>query len=123
MEKKEVNMAPRPKATLSLVVMLCILGALMVPGLARGAASGTVDIRVSGGNDDAEERLNDGAVDRGSLDLQLIRDGGIDQIVGPGRDPRLTNTRHAKRSFPAPAAIVGVMEARRPGVVALHPER
>ncbi len=47
------------------------------------ATSGnSLSVRVSTGNDDAEERLSNGAVTRNSSDLELIRDGSRNQIVG-----------------------------------------
>ena len=42
----------------------------------------TVSLRVSQSSDDAEERVSNGAVDITSSDLELIRDGSNDQIVG-----------------------------------------
>tara|TARA_R110002049_G_scaffold290183_1_gene473486 strand:- start:137 stop:4750 length:4614 start_codon:yes stop_codon:yes gene_type:complete len=42
----------------------------------------TVTSQVSNDRDDAEERVSNGNVDRGSSDLELIRDGGNDQLVG-----------------------------------------
>ena len=38
--------------------------------------------RVNSGNDDAEERISNGDISRGSSDLELGRDGSRDQIVG-----------------------------------------
>ena len=42
----------------------------------------TVSVRVSSGNDDAEERLSSGSVSTGSTDLELGQDGSNKQIVG-----------------------------------------
>ncbi|WP_072863272.1 Calx-beta domain-containing protein [Arenibacter palladensis] len=42
----------------------------------------TVTSQVSNDNDDAEERVSNGDMDRGSSDLELIRDGSNDQLVG-----------------------------------------
>ena len=41
----------------------------------------TVEIRISADNDDAEEDVSGGSVDRGSSDLEFVDDGG-DQVVG-----------------------------------------
>ncbi len=43
---------------------------------------GGLSIRVSAGNDDAEERVSNGNVSLGSSDLELIKDGSNNQIVG-----------------------------------------
>ncbi len=42
----------------------------------------TIEVRVSDGDDDAEEVESDGDMDLSSTDLELIRDGSDDQIVG-----------------------------------------
>ncbi len=42
----------------------------------------SVDVRVAASSDDAEETLSTGGVDTNSSDLELIRDGTQDQIVG-----------------------------------------
>ncbi|MBT8132551.1 MAG: DUF11 domain-containing protein, partial [Gammaproteobacteria bacterium] len=46
------------------------------------AAAVTVTSQVSANNDDAEERISDGDMDRGSSDLELVFDGGTEQLVG-----------------------------------------
>ncbi|TFG89240.1 MAG: hypothetical protein E4H18_00570, partial [Hyphomicrobiales bacterium] len=43
---------------------------------------GTLDVRVSANNDDAEERISTGAVSRNSSDLELSVDGSNAQLVG-----------------------------------------
>ena len=42
----------------------------------------TVTSQVSNDNDDAEEEVSGGDMERGSSDLELIRDGGTNQLVG-----------------------------------------
>ncbi len=42
----------------------------------------TFETRVAGDNDDAEERLSNGDMYRSSSDLELVRDGSRDQLVG-----------------------------------------
>ncbi len=41
-----------------------------------------LNIRVSNNNDDAEEEIDDGSMDRNSTDLELTEDGGDNQLVG-----------------------------------------
>lgn len=41
-----------------------------------------LESRISASNDDAEERISDGDMSRTSTDLELISDGGDDQLVG-----------------------------------------
>ncbi|MGD9229118.1 MAG: hypothetical protein PVF26_21625, partial [Desulfobacterales bacterium] len=60
------------------IILACLL--VTVPEPSWGE-SGTLDIQVSDGNDDAEELVGTGAVNLTSSDLELIRAGG-DQIVG-----------------------------------------
>ena len=59
-------------------VVVGLLLALPSPAL---AATGTVDIRVAHGDDDAEERVQNGQMNLGSSDLELIREAD-DQTVG-----------------------------------------
>jgi type IV pilus assembly protein PilY1 len=42
----------------------------------------TLDVRVSGDNDDAEERVSNGSMDRNDDTLDLARESGVDQLVG-----------------------------------------
>jgi len=42
----------------------------------------TITSQVSSGNDDAEERVSDGSMDLTSSDLEIISDGGSDQLIG-----------------------------------------
>lgn len=46
------------------------------------ATNYTVERRLYGSNNDAEQRVSNGAMDLTSSDLELIRDGGNDQVVG-----------------------------------------
>ena len=65
-------------------LILTIFCFLTIPyGTAFGACN-SVDIRVSAGDDDAEERLSDGLMDLSSTDLELINDAPDDgdQAVG-----------------------------------------
>ena len=67
-----------------LVLMTLFIGLALVfssPMPAKGATSGTLNIRVSTGNDDAEESVSNGDMYLTSSDLELVRDGS-DQIVG-----------------------------------------
>lgn len=59
---------------------------LLLMSMAMFATAGTiqaatVDVRVSNGNDDAEQYVSSGNMNRGSTDLEFVNDGG-DQIVG-----------------------------------------
>jgi hypothetical protein len=58
-----------------------LLGALAGLAPASVSAQGTLDVRVSVSSDDAEERNDTGAIQRGSSDLELVRDTA-DQTVG-----------------------------------------
>jgi PilY1 beta-propeller domain len=62
-----------------LTIMMGLVFSMTTPVLAL--TSGTVNIRVSDGNDDAEEDVSDGDMDRGSSDLEMIHESE-DQIVG-----------------------------------------
>ena len=42
----------------------------------------TLEVRVNSSRDDAEERISNGRVSTGNADLELIRDGSNDQVVG-----------------------------------------
>ena len=64
---------------LILTVMIGLVINMSAPAWALTA--GTVNIRVSDGNDDAEEDVSDGSMDRGSSDLEMIHESE-DQIVG-----------------------------------------
>ncbi|WP_424365947.1 hypothetical protein, partial [Maribacter sp.] len=48
----------------------------------NGYGQVTVTSQVSDDNDDAEERVSDGNMSRGSSDLELTSDGGTNQLVG-----------------------------------------
>lgn len=50
--------------------------------LDRAASSGAISVRVSNGNDDAEERVSNGSLNRTSSDLELMDDGNNRQLVG-----------------------------------------
>jgi type IV pilus assembly protein PilY1 len=59
-------------------VIALLIFAFAIPQYAQAT---TIEVRVSRGNDDAEERVSNGQMDRGSSDLELIYDFH-DQIVG-----------------------------------------
>ncbi len=63
------------------IFLIALTSFLLNPFQARGATSGTINIRVSTGNDDAEEDASDGDMYLDSSDLELVNDG-TDQIVG-----------------------------------------
>ena len=65
--------------SLILITLACLLA--IAPTSSRGE-TGTLDIHVSNGNDDAEEDANDGSMYLNSSDLELIFGDGHDQIVG-----------------------------------------
>ncbi len=64
-----------------IMFFIALASVLINPIQARGATSGTINIRVSTGDDDAEEAVSDGDVSLGSSDLELIHENS-DQIVG-----------------------------------------
>ena len=67
-----------------LMLMALFMGLILVfinPIQAGGATSGTLNIRVSTGNDDAEENAFSGDMYLSSSDLELVRDSS-NQIVG-----------------------------------------
>ena len=68
----------------SFLILLAIAGLIMTATSQVLAATGTVDIRVSRGDDDVEEHVLNGQVSTGSSDLELIRDDndGQKQLVG-----------------------------------------
>ncbi len=71
------------RATGRILLLLSILFSLTsVPGSAVRAETRSVQFRVSQSSDDAEERVSTGAIDLTSTDLELIRDGTNDQVVG-----------------------------------------
>ena len=71
----------RNQRILLLVFLIGIGSMVFNPMQVWGTTSGTINIRVSGGNDDAEEDVSDGDMDLGSSDLEMIREDE-DQIVG-----------------------------------------
>jgi hypothetical protein len=68
----------RIRFSLICITLACLL--VTIPATSRGE-TGTLDIQVSNGNDDAEERVSSGGMSLGSSDLELIYDNQ-DQIVG-----------------------------------------
>jgi len=69
------------------ILCLTMVAAIMLTAPVRvwGATVGTLDIRVSAGNDDVEEDNSDGSMERTSSDLEMIDDAsynGADQIIG-----------------------------------------
>jgi len=64
----------------TILIVLCCTFCLLVSTL-QAQVPFTVSIPVQAGNDDAEEKINTGAMDIGSSDLELIRESN-DQIVG-----------------------------------------
>ncbi|MGA1790807.1 MAG: PilC/PilY family type IV pilus protein [bacterium] len=65
-----------------IIILMCIILRLLVISPTRGWSE-SLDIRVFGGNNDAEERLSDGDMSRGSSDLELVRDPSRgNQLVG-----------------------------------------
>jgi len=67
---------------LMLLALFMVLTSVFInPIQARGATSGTINIRVATGDDDAEEAVSDGDMYLTSSDLELIRESA-DQIVG-----------------------------------------
>jgi hypothetical protein len=62
----------------SIVILIAILSVLT---MAAPAWSATIEVRVSDGNDDAEETVSDGGMYTDSSDLELIYDGH-NQLVG-----------------------------------------
>jgi len=75
-------MASRIRLVGGTALLVCL--AAVLPGLSWGSYSGTVDVRVSSGSDDAEERISDGDIYRYSSDLEMIDDtpNHGDQIIG-----------------------------------------
>jgi len=63
------------------IFTFCLISFLFL-GISNGFGQTTVTSQVSNDNDDAEERVSNGDMDRGSSDLELIRDGSNDQLVG-----------------------------------------
>lgn len=61
------------------LLQLAIIALSLVPAVARGV---TVTAQVSNNNDDAEERVSNGNISRGSSDLELVFDGNNQQLVG-----------------------------------------
>lgn len=71
----------------TLLVCALVLGGLVAVwrgGVARQSSSSTIAIRINAAADDAEERLNDGALYLFSTDLELVNDVGDQgmQVVG-----------------------------------------
>ena len=66
-----------------LILILTIITGIVYTMTAPAWAltSGTVNIRISDGNDDAEEDVNDGDMHFTSTDLEMVHDS-VDQIVG-----------------------------------------
>jgi len=66
-----------------LSMILCLITVVfLVCTLPPPVHSGTLEIRVSSGDDDAEERVSDGDMSRGSSDLELAYEGSSQQVVG-----------------------------------------
>jgi type IV pilus assembly protein PilY1 len=67
-----------------LSTIFCLITVLfLVFTLPSPAQSDTIEVRVSSGNDDAEEKVSNGDMNRGSADLELIYDNSRgNQIVG-----------------------------------------
>ncbi len=63
---------------LTLCILICWCG--LLPAYSAHAAS--ISVQVGANNDDAEERISDGNMYRNSSDLELVHDGGTEQIVG-----------------------------------------
>ncbi len=55
---------------------------LLLMFLATLSSATILEVRVSDDNDDAEETIADGSIDRGSSDLELVYDGSTGQAVG-----------------------------------------
>jgi len=65
------------------------------------ALGGVVDIRIAAGNDDVEQHLNDGRIDRGSSDLEIpYEDGG-----SPATDEQVIGLRFVSIPIPKGAVI------------------
>jgi hypothetical protein len=60
---------------ISLFLVFALLGT-------NACFAGTIDVRVSSGNNDAEEDLGDNSIDLTSTDLELVKDGSTNQIIG-----------------------------------------
>ena len=78
----------RGAACCLLLALACLMG--------TSAFAASLSIRVAAGNDDAEERVSDGDMSRGSSDLELVFDGSTEQLVG---------MRFRSLSIPAGATI------------------
>jgi hypothetical protein len=61
---------------------IAVLAAAGGGGGGGGGSPTIVEVRVATGNDDAEERISTGSVNRTSTDLELISDGANAQLVG-----------------------------------------
>ncbi len=68
----------KTKKSMILCMIALFLFAFAIPQYVQAAS---IDVRVSGSSDDAEQRVSNGYMSRGSSDLELIYDS-YDQIVG-----------------------------------------
>ncbi len=59
-----------------------MLSLLLLGSCTLMSAQTTITTQVSTGNDDAEEEVSNGNIDLGSSDLEIISEGGTDQLVG-----------------------------------------
>jgi hypothetical protein len=75
-------MHPRSKNIVCVIMLVAALTVLSSPAQVWGLVSGTVNIRISDDENDAEEYISTGSVDLGSTDLELGYEGGNAQIVG-----------------------------------------
>ena len=69
------------KNILCITAIMCLL--LVAPSHVWALFSGTVEVRVSDGNDDVEQNGIDNSINFGSSDLELVNDDAQgDQIIG-----------------------------------------
>ena len=88
-------MHPRSKHIVCIIMLVAALTVLSTPAQVWGLVSGTVNIRISDDDDDAEEYISDHSVNLGSSDLELGYEGSNAQIVGI-RFPNVQIPRGAK---------------------------
>jgi MSHA biogenesis protein MshQ len=67
---------------IKLLIPFYLLMIIIVSGFSHVAFGVQVSVRLSANNDDAEERVSNGDMSRGSTDLEFAYDGNTEQIVG-----------------------------------------
>lgn len=65
-----------------LLVLLAIMAYATLPTSESFCQSTTLSFKISNSSDDAEERLSNGNVSLNSSDIELIKDGSRDQVIG-----------------------------------------